>query len=277
MTKSVFFPMLVLALCVHLAVPAPAEAAIFNSQSALDQSEVFALDPMFDPVGYITYTNSQGEFMAGTGVLIDPNWVLTVGHVVTSSDTTLHQEMAFSLNNDFYEVPYNMVAAEDYFTFPGYSENMSPGTGDDIALIKLVDPIFDVAPAVRYRGPELVDPVFNVAGYGKPGVWPDEGDFDGILRGGRNIADYSLPRVDDSKFWMSYFDRFDSGNPLPLEWNGSQFDSGSGWFTEVNGEMQLIGMSNAVFGLSNSTAGIRVPLYNDWIDSHVNPVPEPTA
>lgn len=194
---------------------------------------------------------------------------------MTDGGTNLHQAMGFSLNNDFFELPTNLVMAEEFFTFPGYSEDLNPGTGDDIALIRLSDPILDVTAAERYRGPELVDPIFNAAGFGAPGVWPNEGNFDGILRAGRNIADDSSPLVDMSKFWV--FDMDEESDAIALEWIGSQYDSGGGWFTDVNGQMQLIGISNFVRGQNTLGGGIRISQYNEWIDSRVNPVPEPSS
>lgn len=51
-----------------------AEAAIFNNLTDLAESEVFAEDSMFQSVGYVSAFDDQGEFMAGSGVLIDPYW-----------------------------------------------------------------------------------------------------------------------------------------------------------------------------------------------------------
>jgi hypothetical protein len=82
-----------------------------------------------------------------------------------------------------------------------------------------------------------------MAGYGAPGVWPNEGPFDGVKRAGENIGDSFGGLVVDDNYWLSYFDRF-SGK-LPLEWQGSNVDSGGGWFADIDGEMQLVGTTGS--------------------------------
>ena len=62
--------------------PRTAEAALFNTPAALEASVDFAQSMVFDPVGLLVGTDANGnDFGAGTGVLIDPYWVLTAGHV----------------------------------------------------------------------------------------------------------------------------------------------------------------------------------------------------
>jgi hypothetical protein len=255
-----------------------AKAAVFNSLTALEQSDEFALDPMFDSTGWFTVSNAEGRFFGGSGVLIDPYWVLTAGHVILEEGTTQWTGMEFSVAPSAYDGIDTLIAADAMFVFEGYYDEIPPGGGDDIGLVRLSQPIYDVDPAVRYYGEDPLNPHFYAAGYGSPGVWPDmpgNDEFDGIKRAGENIADYHVPGVDANRYWESDL----SSDGLPLEWNLSKYDSGGGWYSDIDGQMQLIGVSNFIRGLSGASGGIRVSVYNSWIDDTMaaNPVPEPSS
>jgi len=260
--------------------PKPAEAALFLTADALAQSQVFALDPVFDPVGLLVGTDANGNnFAAGSGVLIDPYWVLTAGHVPLApigTSGTPWASMRFSLSPDVVANQHTLLPVADWHIFPGYDRTFAAGKGDDIALVRLVDPIFDVAPAVRFYGEDQVNTEFNMAGYGYPGVWPNLDPWDGIRRAGQNIGvsfgTAGLTNAEE-QFWMV---TLNSVNSLPLEWQGTNVDSGAPWFALIENEWKLKAISS--FGIGNTTTGaIRVSLYNDWIDSTMALVPEPSS
>jgi hypothetical protein len=262
--------------------PQPAEAAIFNTFAALEESKQFGQDVMFSSVGLLTGYNAAGtELLAGSGVLIDPWWVLTAGHVPFDEPGLYFESMRF---NPSANVPENLdkfVGAAAWYTFPGYDRDVPAGKGNDIGLIRLSEPIFDVQPAQRFYGEDEVNTHLLMAGYGKPGVWPNVGAFDGIRRAGENIGtSFGTTGVTaaEEQYWMVNFSWQLSGTPLPLEWQGSDSDSGGGWFAEIDGTMQLVGISS--FGIADlMTGAIRVSLYNDWIDDTIaqNSVPEPSS
>ena len=268
-------------------LPAKAEAAIFNTAAALEQSAIFALDPVFDPVGLLVGTNSVGaNFVAGTGVLIDPYWVLTAGHVNFASFANPWDEMRFFPSPDVLNNQDYVFHADAWFAYPGHDRTVPAGKGNDIGLVRLVDPIFDIAPAIRFYGEDVEGTEMIMAGYGNPGVWPNEGDFDGIRRAGQNIGDsfgFSLgANSAEEQFWVARFSQFTSENPFPVEWQLSKNDSGGGWFAEIDGMMQLVGIGSFWAGNHDLSGATRVSLYNDWIDAtmaaHPAPsVPEPSS
>jgi len=270
----------VLAAATLFTAPQSAQAGLMTSTDALAQAEVFATDPMFQSVGYVSGFDSLGEFFAGSGVLIDPHWVLTAGHVLLDQGTTHHDAFGFSLNNNFFDVPTNLIMADASFVFPGHTEETSPGRGNDIGLIHLVDPIFDVIPAERFYGTDQPGTHVYTAGYGRPGVFPNTDPFDGVLRAGENVADCigCLATVNDN-YWLAEFSEF---APLSLEWQGSSGDSGGPWFAEIDGRMQLVGI-NAFTRGRDVTGATRVSVYNDWIDETIaanggqTAVPEPSS
>ncbi len=269
-------------LAIIAVVPTTASAALFRTASLIDEGEAFANDRMFDSVGWLRGINDDDDgFVAGSAVLIDPYWVLTATHVTlwTGNDRSF-SELSFSLSRSIFDDDPNFVDAGEWFTFPGY--NSFPGRGNDIALVRLVDPIFDVIPAERYRGTDELGMRVNTVGYGNPGVWPNERPFDGVQRAGENIVDCfgCLAAVNNNYILAEFDDGLDRLRPaLPLEWAGSNVDSGGGWFADVDGNMQLVGISAFVRGNSNTTGASRVSLYNDWIDETIatNSVPEPSS
>jgi len=264
--------------------PPPAHAAIYNSLEAMEDARLFALDPMFQSVGMFVGTDDNGDdFVAGSGVLINPYWVLTAGHVPYADPGLLWDEMRFSTSPDVLNNLDTFISADMWMPFPGFdTATVDPGKGNDIGLARLSEPIFDVEPATRFYGDDIEGTEMVMAGYGNPGVWPHVGSFDGIRRAGQNIGDQfgstGLTNA-ETQYWLSDLDQASSQNPLPLEWNSSQNDSGGGWFADIDGTMQLVGLTT--FGIAHTSSGaIRVSLYNDWIDATMaenTAVPEPTS
>jgi MYXO-CTERM domain-containing protein len=83
----------------------------------------------------------------------------------------------------------------------------------------------------------------------------------------------------DEQYWLAEFSQFASDNPLPMEWAGSDVDSGGGWFADIDGTMQLVGINGFGRGNNTITGAIRVSLYNDWIDEMMvaHSTPEPSS
>jgi len=264
-------------LAIVAVVPKTASAGLYVSADLIAEGEAFADDPMFNSQGWFNGVDGNGDgFIAGGGVLIDPHWILTVTHVTLSNDnSTPWASMSFSMTNRIFGEPPELRAIDEWYTFPGY--NPRPGRGNDIALMHLVDPIFDVIPAVRYRGNDEAGMHVSTVGYGNPGTWPREGSFDGVQRAGENIVDcVGCFGTVNSNYLLAEFDDGLFTPTLPLEWVGAQIDSGGGWFADVDGSMQLVGLSAFILGNHNTTGATRISLYNDWIDD-ITSVPEPSS
>lgn len=235
-------------------------------------------------MGLLVGTDANGSrFVGGSGVLINQRWVLTAGHVILAENDILWDSIQFFPSRDALGNIDNFVEVDLAIPFDGYNEAIGTGFGDDIGLIRLKNPISDITPATRFFGDDAVDVEFLASGYGNPGVFPNEGSFDGIRRSGRNTIDsfgasFGVSSVEE-QYFVADFDRFASGSPLPLEWQGTGGDSGGGWFINVNGSYQLAGITHGRLLNNRNTFAIRTSLYNDWIDEtiRVNSVPEPSS
>jgi len=57
-------------------------------------------------------------------------------------------------------------------------------------------------------------------------------------------------------------------------------DSGGGWFIDVDGEYQHMGISGFYLGdyhYGSDSGALRLSLYNDWIDGVMASIPEPST
>ena len=289
-----FRPTLFFVVCVSvLCTAGQTNAEIFRNQADLDASVGFAQTSPFDSVGLFTGDDANGDsFIAGSGVFIGNGldgqnaWILTAGHVTFDEPNLPWESMPFNASADVGANLSNFLDVDDVFLFPGFTgSEAGGGTGNDIGLVKLSSPINNIAAATLFSGSDngLIGAEFITAGYGQPGLFGNVGAFDGIRRGGRNTiesagASFGVTTVEE-QFFVSDFDRFDSDNPLALEWQASNIDSGSPWFVDVNGQYQIAGIVNG--GLVNQTNSfaIRTALYNDFITTTIqaNSVPEPST
>ena len=291
MLKNTFI-LSVIALAVA-AVPQDAAASIFTNISDLEDSVGFGATSPFDGVGLFTGDDANGgSFIAGSGVFIGNGldgqnaYILTAGHVLFDEPNLPWESLQFNPSADVGSNLMSFLDVEEVFPFPGFTgSEAGGGTGNDIALVRLTDPITDIAAATLFSGPDnsLIGAEFITAGYGNPGLFGNVGPFDGIRRGGRNTIDsfgasFGISTVEE-QFLVADFDLASSQNPLPLEWLGSQNDSGSAWFVNVNGEYQIAGITNGALDSGGATFGIRTALYNDFINETIqaNSVPEPGA
>jgi hypothetical protein len=284
------------AVVVLFSAGSPLRAAIMRSDVLESEYRDFGADPRFQSVSavgikpaYDGHLRSDGWNGGGSGVLIDPNWVLTAGHVKYTDDGQIRgNEFAFFIGSSFYDTA-RVIEADAFITYPGYYGGWG-GSTIDLALMHLSEPVMDITPATRSHGAEQVDSLVYGVGYGTPGFsygWFDVGgyllEYDGIKRAGSNLIDSFGSLRDGSQYIITSFQY--GYDVQHLEWQGSPGDSGGGLFSEIGGEMQLVGINDFgyfPYGQFGQTGSLRVSLFNDWIDgvmaSYDTPevVPEPS-
>lgn len=230
-----------------------------------------------------------------TATLIAPNYILTAAHVVAGA--TLGS-VTFNLN--FGGDLTQRIGAAEVFIHPDYHGFNSPNLNDDLAIIRLANPVSAGVPIyglqhdVLATGTTLTFVGYGASGMGNIGVTISANPA--IKRTGQNNADqFALDDEGSGKAEIYYFDfdgPSDTGNLMggstlgnALETTVGGGDSGSPAFLRSSdGNWRLAGVNTFTFtNIAGQTAstfgtgggGMLIPAYAKWIDSIVTPVPEP--
>lgn len=149
---------------------------------------------------------------------------------------------------------------------------------DDVALVKLVEPVADAAPVALYRGQGELGKTVEILGKGATGTGARGHDLDGSHRTELRRARNRIDRADAR--WLCYtFDRPPAA--LPLEGMAGNGDSGGPVLLRALGRWRLAGLASwkivqgdvrttrpAQYG--HSSCNVRVSRYVGWIDQTMN-------
>lgn len=221
---------------------------------------------------------------AGHGTLIAPRWVVTAAHTIQPG-----QVLQQVVINGQPRAVERVVVHPGYKAVPQDLVDQAMATGeavlfltflaasDDIALIKLKDPVSGVEPVRLYTGSDEFGQIFRFLGKGATGVGtkghsaaaPQRTE----LRQGFNKVTSAHDR------WFCY--QFDEGlAALPLEAIGGNGDSGGPALIEADGQWLLAGMMSWKFvegDVRTSRPGrygqincnVRLSHYRLWIESEM--------
>jgi CubicO group peptidase (beta-lactamase class C family)/V8-like Glu-specific endopeptidase len=188
---------------------------------------------------------------AGAGTLIAPQWVLTAAHVAAS--LKMPATIAFDGTN---------YTVQDRTLYPGWKD----GEPNDIALLKLAQPVQGVAPVSPYTSTDEVGQTVTLVGYGGTGTGlTGRRNEDGAKRAATN----KIEGADHE--WLTF--TFDPpGAATGLEGISGPGDSGSPALLQKDGKWFVAGVS--VWGDSGGkTPGMygqkegytRVSSYAQWV------------
>lgn len=229
----------------------------------------------------------------GHGVLVAPQWVVTAAHAVTWQG-----EITQVVLNEKVRRVEKVIVHSGYKKLPQALIDQAIKTGDaaqiidflasqdDIALIKLADPVSDVTPAKLFSGADELGKTVKLLGKGATGTGLTGQDAHASHRTDLRHAYNKIVGVEDR--WICYvFDKPPSG--LELEGILGDGDSGGPVLIKVEGQWQLAGLAswkrhlhdNALvlhpgfYGQKNYN--VRVSHYTRWINDQIRadsaPVP----
>ena len=245
-----------------------------------------------DDVDDAKYRIAASEFPAlvdmpgeGHGVLIAPQWVVTAAHTIPGH-AELDQVVISGATRDVERV----VMHAGYKTLPQplIDQAMASGeamlivvflaSSDDIALIKLSQPVTDVTPVALYEESDEPGRIVKIVGKGATGTGAAGHDREGPNRTELRRAYNTVTSAHDR--WFCYvFDEppsalplegmlgnGDSGGPLLIQRENQWLLAGLGAWKVVSGDVR-----SARPGRYGQTAcGVRVSHYRDWIEGVIS-------
>jgi len=247
------------------------------------------LGEQYPSVGAIAYDLGFGlGDVFGSGVLIAPNWILTAAHVADPNINGGLEDFTFITNADSYigEPVYTVAQTIIHPDWDGDIAN-----GNDIALMRLADPVVGITPAAIYSGASELTRIGTSVGYGLRGTG-EIGAFtqDYLRRAGNNVIDAAginyltsggqPASIPDTVLFYDFDDPNDangvnyfggSTTPLDLEYAIAQGDSGGGLFADFGTGPILVGIHSFVGAFepdeTPSGDGVADSNYNDVFGS----------
>lgn len=224
----------------------------------------------------------------GHGVLIATQWVVTAAHTLPG-----HGLEAIAVNGVPRKVE-RVVVHPGYRTLPQPLIDQAMASGeamlivaflagsDDIALVKLAEPVADVAPVALYAGSDEPGQTIKLVGKGATGMGATGHDPGGPNRTELRRAFNEVTSAYDR--WFCYV--FDApSSALPLEGVTGNGDSGGPVLIQVDGQWVLAGVSawKVVQGnvltarpgrYGQTNCNVRLGHYRAWIDSVMSGRPQ---
>ena len=221
----------------------------------------------------------------GHGVLIAPRWAITAAHTIPSH-LTLKQVVINGAPRDVERV----VTHPGYKTLPQELVDQAMASGeamlivvflassDDIALIKLAQPITDVAPVDLHKDSNEPGQIARIIGKGATGTGANGHSPNGPNRTELRRAFNTITSAHDR--WLCYL--FDEPTrALPLEGSLGNGDSGGPVLLQSGNEWRLAGLGSwkVVHGdvrtarpgrYGQTSCNVRLSHYIGWIESVVS-------
>lgn len=249
-----------------------------------------------DDVDDAKYRIAASEFPAlvdmpgeGHGVLIAPQWAITAAHTIAWQDgigqvviNGIARDVERLVIHPGYKTPPQSLIDQAMASGEAILILVLIASSDDIALIKLAQPVTDVVPAAMYTGSDEPGQVVQIIGKGATSTGatghPPHGPNRTALRRAFNTVTSAHER------WFCYvFDEPPAG--LPLEGVGGNGDSGGPALIQADGQWLLGGLAawkltqgdvrTARPGRYGQTScNVRLSHYREWIEGVISGQPQ---
>jgi len=282
-------------LCVLAGLILQAPAAITATILAGGETDLPAdtpsgrLDPegLFPFVGALEISAGAGNYK-GSAVALSRDWVLTAGHNADLNDDGLPDA---GWNAMLYLSGMGSYSVAQAFTVSSYSGFANPSVNDDLALLRLANPLpLGMGYPTLGKGASIGDVItlvgFGRSGYGSYGYTSNASLTD--RRYGSNVIDSF--EVDDEGSGEFEVFSYDFDDPSTTGLSGGSLgndvetiigpgDSGGAALRQkADGSWELVGINTFTEGyggrFGDTGGGVLVDPYTDWI-YQVTGIPEP--
>ena len=225
----------------------------------------------------------------GHGVLIAPQWVVTAAHAVTwqteIKDVVINgvpRDVERLVIHPAYVKPPQALIDQVMATGDATLLRVLLASSDDIALLKLKQPVTDVTPVALYKGDDEMGQVVKIVGKGATGNGERGYDAHASHRTELRRAFNKITSADGR--WFCYV--FDAApSALPLEGMTGNGDSGGAVLIQVKDQWVLAGLPSWAtaqgdvrtlrLGLYGQTGcNVRISHYVDWIERTMSAQPQ---
>jgi len=221
----------------------------------------------------------------GHGVLIAPQWVITAAHTVTWQ-SEIKQVVINGISRDVerlvihsgYKAPPQELINQAMATGDAILLLMPLAASDDLALLKLAQPVTDVSPVAIYKDSDEPNQIVKIVGKGATGTGATGHDPQGPNRTQLRRAFNTITSAHER--WFCYvFD--EPSSALPLEGITGNGDSGGPALIQVDDQWLLAGMAawKVVQGnvmtsrpgrYGQTNCNVRLSHYIEWIENVIS-------
>lgn len=222
----------------------------------------------------------------GHGVLIAPQWVITAGHAVTwqseIKQVTINgvpRDVERLVIHPGYKKPPQELLDRALATWDWTLFRVLLSSSDDIALIRLTQPVTDVSPVAINKRDDEFGQIVKVIGKGATGNGVTGYEFSSSHRTKLRRAYNKVTSADGR--WLCYmFDK--PSDALPLEGGSGSGDSGGPVLIQIGKDWLLAGLTSWSDPQSTIrtpgrydqiTCNVRLSHYKDWIESVISAQP----